>query len=123
MKRHPALIGLSRDHHRTLALCTRILRNPAANHAADIEHHREDLLRHFSQEEADFAPYWAKLPDSTLKERFDTDHAALRAMLSAPQFHSEDWNTGFATLLRDHARFEERILFEAITRCCLSENP
>ncbi|WP_373699455.1 hemerythrin domain-containing protein [Neisseria dentiae] len=113
LKRHPDLIERSREHHHSLALCVRILRNPADNHQADIEAHLPDLLAHFSAEENQFAPLWPKL-DPALRARFEADHRQLRAMAAAPQYGSETWNTGFARTLRDHARFEERELFPAV---------
>ncbi|WP_373746242.1 hemerythrin domain-containing protein [Neisseria dentiae] len=113
LKRHPDLIERSREHHHSLALCVRILRNPADNHQADIEALLPDLLAHFSAEENQFAPLWPKL-DPALRARFEADHRQLRAMAAAPQYGSETWNTGFARTLRDHARFEERELFPAV---------
>ncbi|EGZ46403.1 hypothetical protein [Neisseria wadsworthii] len=121
MKRHPELIGLSQEHHHALALCVRILRNPELNHAQDIEQHKTGLLEHFTQEEAWFAAYWQRLPDAGLKERFEQDHAVLREMLNNPRFDDPQWNLQFAQTLRDHARFEERVLFGQITEHCLSE--
>lgn len=113
LKRHPDLIERSREHHHTLALCVRILRSPAGNHRADIEAHIPDLLNHFEAEEKQFAPHWQKL-DAALRTRFEAEHAALRAMIAAPQYGSEPWNREFAQTLRDHARFEERELFPAV---------
>ena len=51
MKRHSTLIELSRDHHHTLAMAVRILRDPQADHSADIRQHGSDLLVHFTNEE------------------------------------------------------------------------
>ena len=82
LKRHPDLIERSREHHHSLALCLRILREPAADHQADIENHRADLLAHFASEEAQFAPHWGRL-DAALQQRFEEDHAALRGMLAS----------------------------------------
>ncbi|STZ76812.1 hypothetical protein [Bergeriella denitrificans] len=113
LKRHAALIELSRDHHHSLALCLRILRAPSENHRAEIEPHAADLAVHFAEEEAQFAPYWHEI-DAALRERFEGDHAKLRAMMAAPDYTSEAWNTEFATTLREHARFEERELFPAV---------
>jgi len=42
LKRHPALIELSRDHHRSLSLCVRLLRTPAESHRAQA---LRELLR------------------------------------------------------------------------------
>ena len=114
MKRHAALIPLSQEHHHTLALCVRILRNPEANHANDINHHYVDLLNHFAQEEQQFAPLWTPLKRDDLRQRFEQDHAKLRQMQLDAQYHNPAWNIEFAQTLRDHARFEERELFPAL---------
>lgn len=113
LKRHPALVHLSQEHHHSLALCLRILRAPQLNHQADIERHQTDLLAHFHAEETQFAPYWAQIAPE-LKQRFESDHAQLRHLLSHPDFQQEAWNIRFAETLRQHARFEERELFPAV---------
>lgn len=112
LKRHPALVALSREHHHALALCVRVLRAPSQNHRDDIEALFPQLLHHFAEEEDQFAPYWAFI-DAAMKRRFDDEHAKLRAMIAAPRFDDESWNRTFAETLRDHARFEERELFPA----------
>ncbi|MBD3614804.1 hemerythrin domain-containing protein [Kingella kingae] len=114
MKRHSLLIKLSQEHHHTLALCVRILRDPAANHQQDITAHFVDLEAHFAEEETLFAPLWDKLNRPDLRQRFEQEHAQLRHLYATAQFNHADWNTEFATLLRDHARFEERELFNVI---------
>ncbi len=119
LKRHPELIHLSQEHHHTLALCARILRDPSQNHQADITAHYVDLEKHFSEEENLFAPLWDKLPDPTLRQRFEQEHAELRRLYHAAEFDSPEWNQQFATLLRDHARFEERELFEQLAQFAL----
>ncbi|ASK27557.1 hemerythrin domain-containing protein [Neisseria chenwenguii] len=113
LKRHPALIELSREHHHSLALCVRLLRAPSENHQAELVPHFAELAVHFQSEEAQFAPYW-HLVAADLRGRFEADHAKLRAMMAAPEFENAAWNTDFATTLRDHARFEERELFPAV---------
>ena len=65
-----------------------------------------------------FAPYWDKV-DPALRQRFEGDHAKLRAMMAHPEYMNESWNKDFAVTLRDHARFEERELFPAIDLFCL----
>lgn len=115
MKRHPLLIPLSQEHHHALALCLRILRDPAADHRADIAAHQNDLLAHFAAEEAQFAPLWAALKQPELQTRFAADHARLRAMLADPLWNDTEWKRQFAETLREHARFEERELFPALT--------
>ena len=113
MKRHPALIPLSHEHHHTLALCTRILRHPETDHSADINEHYIDLEKHFVHEETMFAPHWQNIPVA-MRERFEAEHAKLRSMMANPEYLNEAWNKDFAVTLRDHARFEERELFPAV---------
>lgn len=115
MKRHPLLIPLSQEHHHSLALCLRLLRNPSDDHQAEIARHTPELLAHFTSEEAQFAPYWAKLNQPSLQARFEADHATLRQLLAAPKPQSADWICEFAETLKAHARFEERELFPALT--------
>lgn len=121
MKRHSTLIKLSQEHHHTLALCVRILRQPELNHQADIVAHYFDLEQHFVSEETLFAPLWNKLNRPDLKNRFEHDHATLRLMYQQAKFDNAQWNTDFATLLRDHARFEERELFPALEHNALPQ--
>ena len=102
MKRHPLLIPLSQDHHHSLAMCARILRDPAADHRAD-----------FAKQKTLFAPWWDKLAQPAMQRRFEDEHALLRQMLAAPKFDNSDWMKMFAETLRGHARFEERELFQA----------
>ncbi|MCG7657222.1 hemerythrin domain-containing protein [Wielerella bovis] len=114
MKRHSTLIKLSQEHHHTLALCLRILRQPENNYREEIVAHFVDLETHFCAEETQFAPLWTILNRTDLQTRFEQEHAQLRRLFQAAQFDSAQWNTTFATLLRDHARFEERELFPAL---------
>lgn len=119
MKRHSVLIELSQEHHHTLALCLRILRAPEQNHQNDITEHYVDLEQHFVHEETLFAPLWDKLNRPELRQRFEHDHAELRRLFREAQFDYAEWNTTFATMLRDHARFEERELFPAMEQNAL----
>lgn len=113
LKRHPALVGLSRDHHHSLSLCVRLLRTPEEGHRDELEPHFAELETHFREEEAKFAPIWQSIAPE-LKTRFEGDHAKLRQMMAEPEYGSKVWNTDFAITLRDHARFEERELFPAV---------
>lgn len=119
MKRHSLLIKLSQEHHHTLALCLRILRDPQANHQNDITAHYVDLEAHFTEEEQLFALLWSALERTDLQQRFESEHAQLRQLYANAQFDNVNWNTQFATLLRDHARFEERELFPALEQSVL----
>lgn len=113
LKRHAALIELSREHHHSLSLCVRILRTPSESHQAELEPHFVELAQHFQAEENRFAPHWPNIAPE-LRARFESDHAKLRQMMAQPDYASETWNREFATTLRDHARFEERELFPAL---------
>ena len=73
-------------------------------------------MPHFEHEETMFAPLWHDLNRDDLRTRFENEHAVLRAMHAAPEYDNPLWNVEFATLLRDHARFEERELFPAIEK-------
>ena len=55
LKRHPALIELSREHHHALSLCVRLLRAPAESHQTELEAHFLELEPHFVEEETIFA--------------------------------------------------------------------
>ncbi|PSJ79361.1 hypothetical protein [Neisseria iguanae] len=120
LKRHPALIERSREHHHSLSLCVRILRTPSESHQAELEPHFVELAHHFQEEENQFAPYWPNI-EPELRARFENDHAKLRHMMAHPEYTSEIWNREFATTLRDHARFEERELFPAVEPYLLDE--
>jgi hypothetical protein len=113
LKRHSALIGLSREHHHSLSLCVRLLRTPEEEHRNELEPHFAELEVHFREEETMFAPVWQNIAPE-LKARFERDHAKLRKMMAEPEYGSKVWNTDFAVTLRDHARFEERELFPAV---------
>lgn len=121
LKRHPMLIHLSQEHHPALALCARILRHPQHNHREEIVAHYADLEKHFSEEETLFASWWHALPNPKWRKQFETEHAQLRQLYQHAQFDQAQWNTEFATLLRNHVRFEERELFEQFTQCVLSD--
>lgn len=114
MKRHPQLVPLSKEHHLSLSLCVRILRAPQENHQAEIRAHYQDLLTHFEEEEQQFNALWVTLNRPDLRKRFENDHAILRQMQHEIEQADETWNVRFATILRDHARFEERELFPAM---------
>lgn len=109
MKRHPALQAFSREHHTALSLGNRIRRQPQADHQADIERHRTELLQHFDEEERQFVPYWPQLPP-TLHQIFEADHAALRHLLMCTPVDAGQ----LAERLIAHVRFEERELFSAL---------
>ncbi|MBE9608752.1 hemerythrin domain-containing protein [Chitinilyticum piscinae] len=111
MKRSPALIQFSREHHPALVLAKRI------QHAA--EHERAALMptpaflaeleSHFAAEEIQFAPALAALP--VLAARFAGEHARLRALMHRLQQGELAALAEFGETLAAHVRFEERELF------------
>ena len=123
MKRDPALLSLSRDHHQALSVALRLRRATAAT-ATDA---RADALRywttagraHFRLEEEVLLPAYARHgdPHHPLVARALCDHVAIRTRMDAlardapPQIarlHE------LGTMLSDHVRLEERELFALV---------
>ena len=120
MKRHAALLQLSREHHHALKL-SRLARFASdSGHALAIAEAAEKIIEafpevlepHFQIEEKDLLPALAAVGASALVERTLAEHAELRDLYRCmPEADSESL-ARFATLLHDHVRFEERELFE-----------
>jgi hypothetical protein len=119
MQRSPQLVPLSHDHHVALEVALVLTRattetRPAAA-ARHTAHWHERGARHFAAEEAAFTP--ALLPGDDVwrahVERMLAEHEELRGL--ARELESGDpalprvVRTG--ARLRDHVRFEERVLF------------
>ena len=114
MKRCHALRDLSNEHHHGLVLVKRakkaagtadeeqVWRGIQARFAADLE-------PHFQVEEVGLLPALEQAGEAELVRRTHTDHAELRRLISED---SAQAMTGFAELLEQHIRFEERELFE-----------
>ncbi len=122
MKRHPALVELSREHHQSLRLARDCLRTAQAGDpeacrrlahsvAADYP---DTWAVHFATEEQTIFPLAHRLDAETqalveqlIAEHRRMDHLAERlAEEGGCQTLSE-----FGALLRDHTRTEERLLF------------
>jgi len=123
MKRHAALIALSREHHSALKLCRRARRialeedEPAWRRFANElrELFVNELDPHFGREETEFLPLLEALGLHALVERTRADHASLRQLSEALQEQAAaDLLLRFGELMEKHVRFEERELFEAI---------
>ncbi|WP_028454662.1 hemerythrin domain-containing protein [Chitinilyticum litopenaei] len=114
MKRSPALIHFSREHHPALVLAKRIQRAADSELAAlqPSPAFLAELEKHFVEEEAQFAPALAALPQ--LASRFNDDHAALRALMHRLHKGELAALAEFAQRLEAHVRFEERELFPAL---------
>ena len=123
MQRDPALISLSRDHHKALSVALR-LRRATAETAADV---RADALRfwtiagraHFRLEEEVLLPAYAHHgdPHHPLVARALCDHVAIRQRMDTLARDAPPEVTGLrelGTMLSDHVRLEERELFVLI---------
>ena len=131
MKRHPALVPLSDDHHHELVQARRLLRAADAPAGERLEAGRAyaeafftDTVEHFRREEDVVFPLYAAhagtddpLLTQTLREHMELHGLAhaLRAEVSAGAVSAETLQR-LGTLLHDHVRLEERELFEAIQR-------
>ena len=131
MKRHPALVALSEDHHHELVQARRLLaaaegtpdqRTGAARAYLDLFF--TETVEHFRREEETVFPLYARQPaaDAELLERVLREHMelhglarALRAEAAAGEVSGETL-AELASLLRAHVRLEERELFEDVQR-------
>ena len=131
VKRHPALVPLSEDHHHELVQARRLLR--AADGGADerlgaasayVESFFTDTVEHFRREEEELFPVYLRHDgaDAALVERILREHMelhglarALRAEVAADDVREQTLRD-LGTLLHDHVRLEERELFESIQR-------
>ncbi len=120
MKRHPALIQHSREHHQALKLA-RLARfavdsgSPEAiKQAAETlrEQFPNTLETHFCDEEQGLLVQLAAIGQHALVQRTLDEHARLRALNDSLKNPDAATMATFASLLHDHVRFEERELFE-----------
>lgn len=115
MKRHAGIIPLSRDHHFGLLCCWKIRQGIKKGVSTErikpyIEYFwSAHLEKHFSEEES---LLFSTLSNDELCLRATTEHHRLKEEITAlKNDHSEDRLLGFAGLLDEHIRFEERVLF------------
>ena len=120
MKRHAALLQLSREHHHALKL-SRLARFASdSGHALAIAEAAEKIIEafpkvlepHFQNEEKDLLPALTAVGASELVRRVLAEHAELRDLSRRLAEQDSEILARFATLLHDHVRFEERELFE-----------
>ena len=130
MKRHPALVSLSEDHHHELAHARRLLLAAGAGPeerltvaSAYVDAFFTETVEHFRREEEILFPLYVRHAGSTpVLERILREHMqlhglvrALRAQAAAGDIPPEALKT-LGQLLHDHVRVEERQLFEEIER-------
>ena len=121
MKRDRRLRQLSDDHHQALVLARR------ATSAASVKpetlaalwdevtrRFHGELAPHFSIEEKHMLPALERAGCAALAKRTRDEHAELRRIVIDDGHDLAIRLERFGTLLRDHVRFEERLVFEAV---------
>ena len=126
LKRDPALVPLSQDHHHSLVQSLR-LRDAAKGSPSDVpavapaflEHWHSAMRGHFADEEEVLFPR-AEAVDPESVARLWAEHAELASLVerleralevgadARPLVNEIGW------LVHDHVRFEERVLFEEV---------
>mgnify|MGYP003424663393 FL=1 len=134
MKRHEALIPLSRDHHGTLILA-RLLRSDAppfkglpldAKGKAEyaLKHYREELLEHFEQEEKMIPMIKGINPTlDSLLACMKAEHQELHSLFSSINI-DQNLSTQLDVIgraLESHVRKEDRVIFPLIQESCKEE--
>ncbi len=120
IKRNPALVEFSKDHHFGLLLVWKIRQGQRkeippvriANYISFFFH--EDLIHHFADEEKYL---FIKLPLTDIqRKRAEGEHAEIRSLVAGIKQNPFDRGllTEFADLLEGHIRFEERELFNRL---------
>lgn len=121
MKRHPALVSLSRDHHHALVIARR-LRNAAAENAAEtvrafLDHWNVEERLHFRLEEEVLLPAYVAHaePDHPAIVRMLLDHIMIRCaaaqLADAPPL---ELLHDLGARLADHVALEEKEIFPLI---------
>jgi iron-sulfur cluster repair protein YtfE (RIC family) len=130
VRRHPALVPLSKEHHHELAHARRLLWAASAEPeerlaaaSAYVEAFFAETVEHFRREEEILFPLYLRHAGSTpTLERILHEHMqlhglvrALQAAKAAGDIPPEALRT-LGELLHDHVRLEERELFQEIER-------
>jgi mannose-6-phosphate isomerase-like protein (cupin superfamily) len=121
VKRHPALVPLSHDHHQTLVRARELRRAAADGDDAELERvsgrfgraFAGEISRHFREEEELVFPLLGELepPPAPLVEA-SVQHARIRAL--ARRLPDRTAAAELGALLEAHVRLEERELFELL---------
>jgi hypothetical protein len=123
VKRGPALVSLSRDHHLALfvaqGLCRATLKTAAEAHAALLAYWQEYGQAHFCSEEELLLPAYAQHadPQDPLVARVLSDHAAISQRIADMDCDSTPTIEALhelGCLMAAHVRLEERKLFPLI---------
>ena len=117
IKRHPAIVSFSKDHHFGLLLVWKIRQglgksvDPVRISNYVSFYFKEDLEKHFKEEEQ---LLFCELPvNDVLRKQAEADHQEILKLVRAVTEKKDD--TGLlnqlADMLEKHIRFEERVLF------------
>ena len=122
MKRDPALRQLSRDHHKALSVAQRLRRAEES----DVEARALEFLdfwrghgqRHFRVEEEVLLPAYERVASAEEEPivRVLTDHVTIRRRAADIQAGVKSLRSlrELGTILEEHIRHEERVLFPCI---------
>src|ERR1035438_1759728 len=121
MLRDPSLIPLSQQHHNGLALCVLTRRSLAADASQEnraklarrvIDRYELELANHFEIEEQVLFPACGPLP---LIDQLLAEHRAIESLVAQLQAApAAELLEQLCTLLPEHIRREESVLFEHI---------
>ena len=120
MKRSPALVPLSREHHTALSLARRVEKAMGGGTPEDLQEaaalvvagFAADLAPHFAEEERWLLPTLSAAGEQRLVDRTLADHWRLGTLAQEIERTPDAARLQeFAQRLRDHVRFEERELF------------
>jgi len=115
MKRSPALVALSREHHTALVWAKRAQRgassDPQTLAAQLVAVFDGEMEPHFQTEENDLLPALRARGQQDLVDRTLADHRSLRNEVDRLRAGDAEAVAAFGKLLESHVRFEERELF------------
>ena len=117
MKRHEALVQLSRDHHYGLLANWKIKKGLSKNIETDriaryvSKFYEEHLKEHFQEEEELVFPLLGN--ENPLIQKALKEHQEIH-QLAAKGFQDAEALQKFGELLEQHTRFEERQIFQEV---------
>ncbi|WP_036679251.1 hemerythrin domain-containing protein [Daejeonella oryzae] len=134
MKRHPALIPLSREHHGALILARLIQKDAPAYKGLPEDHesksiyalnfYEKELIKHFEEEEKVFKLVTGTTKDldlliETILQEHQELHGLFRSIPNHPDLKSHLHQLG--KFLEAHIRKEERQVFPQMQETCSDE--
>ena len=126
LRRHAALVPLSRDHHHALVQALRLREGAAGSDSAAsdvsrgfLDHWEREMAGHFDDEELVLVPRVREV-DAEAVARVLAEHDELRGLVArlrqalASRGELHRWLREIGELVRDHVRYEERAWFEHV---------